>query len=176
MHSKQMTTVLAAMGFAFMGWAQTPSIPTLQDLARTPRTPFLVQGCHAECTDQLPQASERGFLPANNYDMGPSIARSDSFDVHHYELFLDLTSYSQQSMEALAVIDFQVLQGGGTRVWWDLSDLAVDSVLWNGAAVPFHQWGDELHVDALGGDQRHGTTPEIPLHQRGGNGDGDAVA
>ena len=149
MHLKHMTSILAAMGFAFMGWAQTPSIPTLQDLARTPRTPFLVQGCHAECHDQHAQASERAFLPANNYDMGPSIARSDSFDVQHYELFLDLTSYSQQSMEALAVIDFQVLQGGGTRVWWDLSDLEVDSVLWNGASVPFHQWGDELHVDAL---------------------------
>jgi hypothetical protein len=149
MHSKHMTAVLAAMAFAFVGWAQTSSIPTLQDLARTPRMPFLVQGCHAECPDHHAQATERGFLPVNNYDMGPSIARSDSFDVQHYELFLDLTSYSQQSMGALAVIDFQVLQGGGTRIWWDLSDLLVDSVLWNGASVPFHQWGEELHVDAL---------------------------
>ena len=37
----------------------------------------------------------------NNYDMGPSIARSDSFDVQHYDLTLDVTAYNQQAMSAM---------------------------------------------------------------------------
>ena len=90
------------------------------------------------------------MLPlAQNYDMGPSIARSDSFDVQHYELFLDVTDYAGQHLDAHATIDFTVLQDGGTRVWWDLvAALEVDSLTWNGNPAEFSRWGDELHVDA----------------------------
>ena len=87
-------------------------------------------------------------MPVDNYDMGPSIARSDSFDVAHYDLVLDVTDYAGQSMQALATIDFTVLQGDGTSMWWDLKGLDVDSVHWNGAGTAFHQWGQELHVES----------------------------
>ena len=97
------------------------------------------------CTQDSPSLR---VLPVDNYDMGPSIARSDSFDVVHYDLVLDVTDYSGQSMQALATIDFTVIQGGGTSMWWDLQGLTVDSVHWNGNAVPFEQSGPELHVDA----------------------------
>ena len=60
--------------------------------------------------------SKKTMLPMENYDMGPSIARSDSFDVQHYDLTLDVTGYNQQSMVGHAVIDFDVLQVNGTRV------------------------------------------------------------
>ena len=127
--------------------AQNTSLTRLHDHARAARTPFLVQGCHAVgCTHDEPTA--RGFLPVDNYDMGPSIARSDSFDVAHYELFLDVTEYAGQSLDAHATITFTVLQGGGTSMWWDLKGLDVDSVTWNGTGVAFAQWGQELHVQS----------------------------
>ena len=127
--------------------AQNTSLPRLHEHARTVRTPFLVQGCHAVgCAHDEPAA--RGFLPVDNYDMGPSIARSDSFDVAHYELFLDVTDYAGQSLDAHATITFTVLQGGGTSMWWDLKGLDVDSVAWNGTGVAFAQWGQELHVQS----------------------------
>ncbi|MGB1578052.1 MAG: hypothetical protein ACPG9S_08530, partial [Flavobacteriales bacterium] len=110
--------------------AQT-TLPRLHNLDRSARNPFLVQGCHAVgCTHDEPAA--RGFLPIDNYDMGPSIARSDSFDVAHYDLFLDVTGYNTQSLDAHASITFSVLLGGGTSMWWDLKGLVVDSVKWNG--------------------------------------------
>lgn len=124
--------------------AQT-TLPRLQNLDRSARNPFLAQGCHAVgCTHDEP--SSRGFLPINNYDMGPSIARSDSFDVAHYDLFLDVTGYNSQSLDAHASITFSVLLGGGTSMWWDLKGLVVDSVKWNGTEVAFTQGGQELHV------------------------------
>ncbi len=127
--------------------AQNTSLTRLHEHARTVRTPFLVQGCHAVgCTHDEPAA--RGFLPVDNYDMGPSIARSDSFDVAHYELFLDVTDYAGQSLDAHATITFTVLLGGGTSMWWDLKGLDVDSVTWNGTGVAFAQWGQELHVQS----------------------------
>jgi aminopeptidase N len=127
--------------------AQNASLARLHEHARAVRTPFLVQGCHAVgCTHDEP--ATRGFLPVDNFDMGPSIARSDSFDVAHYELFLDVTDYAGQSLDAHATITFTVLQGGGTSMWWDLKGLDVDSVTWNGNGVAFAQWGQELHVQS----------------------------
>ena len=142
----RLTALLLAAGACGLASAQTSSIPRLHKHERTVRTPFLVQGCHASgCTQDSPSLR---VLPVDNYDMGPSIARSDSFDVVHYDLVLDVTDYSGQSMQALATIDFTVLQGGGTSMWWDLQGLTVDSVHWNGNAVTFEQAGPELHVDA----------------------------
>ncbi len=124
--------------------AQT-TLTRLHNLDRSARNPFLAQGCHAVgCTHDEP--SSRGFLPVDNYDMGPSIARSDSFDVEHYDLFLDVTGYNSQSLDAHASITFSVLLGGGTSMWWDLKGLVVDSVKWNGTEVAFTQGGQELHV------------------------------
>ena len=74
----------------------------------------------------------KSLLVEDNFDMGPSIARSDSFDVVHYDLMLDMTDYWGQTMQGLATIDFTVLQGGGTTMWWDLESLVVDSIHWNG--------------------------------------------
>ena len=125
----RMLAASAGLLVALSSAAQTSSIPRLHDHERTVRTPFLAQGCHAlGCTHHAP--ATRAFMPVDNYDMGPSIARSDSFDVAHYDLVLDVTDYAGQSMQALATIDFTVLQGDGTSMWWDLKGLDVDSVQW----------------------------------------------
>ena len=143
----RMLAASAGLVVALSSAAQISSLPRLHDHERTVRTPFLAQGCHAlGCTHHAP--ATRAFMPVDNYDMGPSIARSDSFDVAHYDLVLDVTDYTGQSMQALATIDFTVLQGDGTSMWWDLKGLDVDSVHWNGAGTAFHQWGQELHVES----------------------------
>lgn len=139
-------TLTAASVICFLALAQPSSIPRLQEHGRMVREPFLVQGCHAPSCDH--HSPPLRVLPINNYDMGPSIARSDSFDIVHYDLMLDVTDYYGQSLVALATIDFTVLLGGGATIWLDLQGLVVDSVQWNGAATSFQQWGPKLHIDA----------------------------
>ena len=139
-------TLTVASVICFLALAQPSSIPRLQEHGRMVREPFLVQGCHAPSCDH--HSPPLRVLPINNYDMGPSIARSDSFDIVHYDLMLDVTDYYGQSLVALATIDFTVLLGGGATIWWDLQGLVVDSVQWNGAATSFQQWGPKLHIDA----------------------------
>ena len=138
---------------ALLAWVQPAETlaqttwPRLHKEGQVTRTPFLAQGCHAlGCKHHA--APTKSLLVEDNFDMGPSIARSDSFDVVHYDLMLDMTDYWGQSMQGLATIDFTVLQGGGTTMWWDLESLVVDSIHWNGEAVTFSQMESQLHVDA----------------------------
>ena len=81
-----------------------------------------------------------------NYDMSGSIARSDSFDISGYELTLDLTDYNGQTIEGHARIGLTVLDGAAQDLWFDLVDLAVDSVQVDGVDVPFTQTDNALHV------------------------------
>ena len=127
--------------------AQTSTYPHLHDYEQQIRSPFLVQGCHAEGREH-PQAMPNRVLPPDNFDMGPSIARSDSFDISHYELHLDVTDYEGQSLVGHAQIFVHVLVDGGTSIWWDLAGLMVDSVQWNGSAVAFEQSDSKLFVQA----------------------------
>ena len=134
------------------GWVQPivtlaqTSWPRLHKEGQVTRTPFLAQGCHAlGCKHHA--APTKSLLVEDNFDMGPSIARSDSFDVVHYDLMLDMTDYWDQTMQGLATIDFTVLQGG-TTMWWDLESLVVDSVHWNDESVTFSQLESQLQVDA----------------------------
>ena len=136
----------AGLLVSFSSSAQT-SLPRLHKEGQVVRNPFLAQGCHALGCTQVAQPT-RSFLVAENFDMGPSIARSDSFDVVHYDLALDVTDYAGQTIRGVATIDFTVLQGGGTTMWWDLESLVVDSVHWNGVAVGFDHQESQLHLDA----------------------------
>ena len=68
-----------------------------------------------------------------NYDMAPSIARSDSFNINTFELDLDVTAYSYQQLVAHATIALDVLDEGAQDLWFDLVELTVDSVKINGA-------------------------------------------
>ena len=119
-----------------LGWAPwpfcwpCPSCPKnpLTSLFRTPRVFNPVQ-CHHyrhqadERRDVEPTPAPRWMM---NYDMEPSIARSDSFDVHTYELTLDVTDYSYQLLDAHAAIELEVLDAAATDLWFDLVELTVD--------------------------------------------------
>ena len=96
--------------------AQNQTLPRLHDMDPKGRQPFLVQGCHADVCSHDGGPRTKVLPAAQNYDMGPSIARSDSFDVQHYDLFLDVTDYGGQHLDAHATIDFTVLQGFNSNV------------------------------------------------------------
>lgn len=129
---------LALMGLAFI-----PHVSAQDSTAmRTPRV-FFPQGCH-NGHRPIPAVNER-FL---NYDMTASIARSDSFDVHSYEVDLDVTEYNLQQIEAHARMALTVLNGEAQNLWFDLIDLAVDSVHLDGALVDFEHVDGQLHVNS----------------------------
>ncbi len=61
----------------------------------------------------------------------PSInnnAKSDTFDIRHYSLYLDLTAIAQQEFKAIAEISFSPKLPGVSRLNLDLLELNVDSV------------------------------------------------
>lgn len=82
-----------------------------------------------------------------NYDMAPSIARSDSFNINTFELDLDVTAYSYQQLVAHATIALDVLDEGAQDLWFDLVELTVDSVKINGADALFEQTESQLHLE-----------------------------
>jgi aminopeptidase N len=90
-------------------------------------------------------------IPARflNYDMSASIARSDSFDISGYELTLDLTDYSGQTLTGHARIGLTVLDGDAQDLWFDLVDLAVDSVHVDGVNASFEQTDNALHIEGV---------------------------
>ena len=68
----------------------------LKDYASKPRV-YKPIGC--KYTD-VPGHEHFGKKIIQNYDMEPSIARSDTFDIVHYNVDLDVTQYTNQYMKA----------------------------------------------------------------------------
>lgn len=148
-HFRQFFLVsLAIIAAASASWAQDG-----QRMLRKPRTFNPVQ-CHhyRQLTPERkaikPTPQPRWMM---NYDMEPSIARSDSFDISTYELELDVTEYTYQQLSAHARIEMEVLDGNAQDLWFDLVELSVDSVQVNEVAVAFDQTESQLHI-ALPGD------------------------
>jgi aminopeptidase N len=82
-----------------------------------------------------------------NYDMSESIARSDSFDIATYTLDIDVTEYNLHQLTAHASIGFTVQNSEATDLWFDLVELAVDSVHLNGTEIDFNHPEFKLHVE-----------------------------
>ena len=101
---------------------------------------------HAQSHNDRPADIPERFL---NYDMSASIARSDSFDISGYELTLDLTDYSGQTLAGHARIGLTVLDGDAQDLWFDLVDLEVDSVHVDGVNAAFEQTENALHVEGV---------------------------
>ena len=125
---------------------------------RTPRV-FFPQGCHNGHRPIPDGDLDPRFV---NYDMTQSIARSDSFDVHHYEVTLDVTEYNLQQLQGHARIDLTVVNEAASDLWFDLIDLVVDSVHLDGSSVAFSHVDGQLHV-AEGMDWVAGTEHEVEV-------------
>ncbi len=102
-----------------------------------------------------------------NYDMAPSIARSDSFNISTYELDLDVTAYTYQQLVAHATIGLEVLDATAQDLWFDLVELAVDSIRINGVNADHTQTESQLHVALPEAGWETGTAYEIDVWYQG---------
>ena len=74
----------------------------------------------------------------------PSInnnAKSDTFDIHHYALELDLTHIQQQIFRANASVHFSPKIAGASRLNLDLLELSVDSIRYRAPGGNFSSSG-----------------------------------
>jgi len=79
--------------------------------------------------------------------MNESIARSDSFDILHYVIHIDVTNYTGQQIKAATSIRFNPLLPGQSHIRFDLKQLNVDSVTSTIGTHPFSHDGEILRVD-----------------------------
>ncbi len=95
---------------------------------------------------------------AQRTQIDETIARSDTFDILHYEIDLDVTRVQDQWIAGACTVTFAARMAGQTAIRLDLLDLAVDSVTSPLGAHPYTYDGAFLVVDLLGapavGEQR----------------------
>jgi hypothetical protein len=78
--------------------------------------------------------------------LNESIARSDTFDIQHYTINLDVSNYSSYSIAAATTIRFTALMDNLNAIRFDLYNLTVDSVKWGAAESEFTYDGDILSI------------------------------
>lgn len=76
-----------------------------------------------------------------------SIARSDTFDILHYVIHIDVTNYAGQEIKAATTIQFNPLMTGQTFIRFDLKQLTVDSVTSALGTHDFSHDGEILKVN-----------------------------
>ena len=153
-------------------WGQT-RIKNLSEYSPAPRV-FTPIGCrglgleghnHSEMSDEDMVLGNRSFV--ENFDMTESISRSDTFDIVHYALDLDLTNYGLQQMQARALITMSVIESGAEEVWFDLIELSVDSVNIDGASSSFVHENGRLIIPSPTSVFQSGNYHEIEVYYGG---------
>ena len=80
-------------------------------------------------------------------DLRASATRSDSFDIKHTLVELDITDFVGKTIEGSATLTVEALQDGMNALPLDLRSLVVSSVEVDGSTSSFTQTGDLLMVD-----------------------------
>ncbi len=89
----------------------------------------------------------RELTAAERTVIAETIARSDTFDIRHYDIALDVTNYSGQLMKAATTITYRALMAGQSFIRFDLWDLTVDSVVGPSGPMTYGYDGLYLRVD-----------------------------
>jgi hypothetical protein len=87
-------------------------------------------------------------------EINPSIARSDTFDILHYDISLDITDVSGKTIRAATKIRFKPLISGQDFILFDFYHitpanevkLTADSVTWDAGSLSFSHEGNHLKV------------------------------
>ena len=79
--------------------------------------------------------------------LAKSMMESDSFDILHYDLTLDVTNYSDHLLIGQAEITYVPLANDILDIDFDLFELTVDSVTSNGSTLTFNYDNEVLSVD-----------------------------
>ena len=99
--------------------------------------------CHAQ--HQLVPTKKLTLLEQKMVD--DSNARSDTFDIQHYEIHIDVTDYYGQTIKCHTSIEIKALMDGENDIRLDLKDLTVDSVYVDGEMTTFSHLGEVLEVN-----------------------------
>ena len=78
--------------------------------------------------------------------MDDSNARSDTFDIQHYEIHIDITDYFGQTINCHATIEIKPLMDGEEDIRLDLKDLFIDSIYVDGSPSTFTHIGEVLEI------------------------------
>jgi len=101
-------------------------------------------GCHyfrqRPAALPAPSASERALIDE-------IIARSDTFDILHYNIAIDVTDYAGQQLQAATTIHYAALMPDQAFIRFELLGLQVDSVRSAEEALTFAHDGQTLRVD-----------------------------
>lgn len=90
--------------------------------------------------------SPKKLTQAQLKDLEGSIARSDTFNIVHYDLALDVTDYNGNYLIAEANILLEALEPDRESIVLDLLDLEVDSVTSSGVSLNYSHDGNLLQV------------------------------
>ncbi|MEZ4791894.1 MAG: hypothetical protein R2811_17980, partial [Flavobacteriales bacterium] len=84
---------------------------------------------------------------ADRTQIAETIARSDTFDILHYEIQLDVTDFTNAMIHAATTVTFKALMPDRDFIRFDLFELVVDSVKENGEPRSFTYDDQFLKVD-----------------------------
>ena len=101
-------------------------------------------GCHYFRNQQHPVTS---MTAADRELIDDIIARSDTFDILHYDIAIDVTDYAGQQIKAATTITYTPLMAGQDFIRFELWDLQVDSVVSPSGPLTFSNDTQTLKVD-----------------------------
>lgn len=125
--------------------------------------PPMKHGCHYH--HEVP-GRKPVWTPELKAQIDETIARSDTFDILHYDITLDVTDYAGQQITAATAISFTPLMPGQSFIRFDLVDLTVDSVTDVNGTLSFEQSGDFLKV-FFASSPPVGSTNDLTVHYHG---------
>ncbi len=103
------------------------------------------EGCHFFRNMQhMPRAKK--LTPAQQKTLQNSILRSDTIDILHYEIDIDVTRYNQMQISANTTLTFTPLQPDVESITLDLYQLTVDSVKQGNEALNYTYDDELLHI------------------------------
>jgi len=120
-------------------------------------------GCHYFRTKERPKLPFSGSAKAQ---IDETIARSDTFDILHYDIAIDVTDYGNARIAASTTITFTPLLTGLGSIRFDLFQLTVDSVTDADGPLVFEYDGAILKV-LLPTEPLVGTDYDVTVHYHG---------
>lgn len=106
------------------------------------------------------------FTDAAREQIEETIARSDTFDILHYDIHLDLSAYQADAFKAKTTVTCSPRMDGQDHIRFDLYQLTVDSVVGPDGPMTFSYDGQYLEVD-FASPPSVGTEQVITVHYRG---------
>jgi aminopeptidase N len=123
------TSILVGMALAFSTSVLAQEAPTY--------------GCHYFRSGRRPHPSASSV---DRNQIAATIARSDTFDIRHYDIHLDVTNYGAGTIKGWTTVTFAARMNDLDRIRFDLLQLVVDSVVTAGGPIAFSHDGQYLEV------------------------------